>query len=212
MFHGDLDYFQKPLLVGRSNTKPGVHSTLNAHIYWFILFNYVWGPAWINLIEIAFGRGPGHTWLHTWGFVTHYMILEVSWDGLWTLPFGLSQFRNHGSWLMCEVALISTPKTTGSSSYGYAHIDFILLLQTSTCAKIQNVFIKLVHSTSQVVQSTLGPKQRNRHTWIWIATWNEFWPIGTIQVPNIHIGKPKNAFIGHPPLSLQEFRILSYQP
>ena len=33
------------------------------------------------------------------------MILEVCWDGLWTLSFGLSQFRGHGSWLVCEVAL-----------------------------------------------------------------------------------------------------------
>ena len=33
------------------------------------------------------------------------MILEVCRDGLWTLSFGLSQFRGHGSWLVCEVAL-----------------------------------------------------------------------------------------------------------
>ena len=33
------------------------------------------------------------------------MILEVPWDGLWTLSFGLSQFHGHGSWLMSEVAL-----------------------------------------------------------------------------------------------------------
>ena len=32
------------------------------------------------------------------------MILEVYWDGLWTLSFGLSQFHGYGSWLMCEVA------------------------------------------------------------------------------------------------------------
>jgi hypothetical protein len=35
----------------------------------------------------------------------HYMILEVSWDNLWTLSFGFSQFHGHGSWLVCEVAL-----------------------------------------------------------------------------------------------------------
>ena len=34
------------------------------------------------------------------------MILEVCWDGLRTLSFGLSQFHGHGSQLMCEVALI----------------------------------------------------------------------------------------------------------
>ena len=33
------------------------------------------------------------------------MILEVSWDGLRTLSFELSQFHGHGSWLVCEVAL-----------------------------------------------------------------------------------------------------------
>ena len=33
------------------------------------------------------------------------MILEVCWDGLWTLSFGLSHFHGHGSWLVCEVAL-----------------------------------------------------------------------------------------------------------
>ena len=38
-------------------------------------------------------------------FTLHYMVLEVCWDGLWTLSFGLSKFHGHGSWLMCEVVL-----------------------------------------------------------------------------------------------------------
>ena len=33
------------------------------------------------------------------------MILEVCWDGIWTLSFGLSQVHGHGPWLVCEVAL-----------------------------------------------------------------------------------------------------------
>ena len=33
------------------------------------------------------------------------MILEVCWDGLWTLSLGLSQCHGHSSWLVCEVAL-----------------------------------------------------------------------------------------------------------
>jgi hypothetical protein len=37
MFHGHLDYFQKPPLGGRSNTKLGDHGTPNAHNRWFIL-------------------------------------------------------------------------------------------------------------------------------------------------------------------------------
>jgi hypothetical protein len=42
---------------------------------------------------MAFGWGSSHVWLHTtladpW---PHSMHLEVCWDGLWTLLFGLSQ-------------------------------------------------------------------------------------------------------------------------
>ena len=37
------------------------------------------------------------------------MILEVCWDGLWSLSFGLSQFHGHGSWLVCEVVLAQLP-------------------------------------------------------------------------------------------------------
>ena len=33
------------------------------------------------------------------------MISEMSWDGLWTLSFGLSQLDGHGSWLLCEMFL-----------------------------------------------------------------------------------------------------------
>ena len=31
------------------------------------------------------------------------MVLEVPWDGLWTLSFGLSQSHGHGTWLVYEV-------------------------------------------------------------------------------------------------------------
>ena len=68
----------------------------------FFLFYHVWGPTWIVL-----GWGPGHIRLHTTlkGSRPHYMILEVCWDNLWTLSFGLSQFRGHGSWLVFKLAL-----------------------------------------------------------------------------------------------------------
>ena len=63
-----------------------------------------------KLIEVAFDWEPGHIWLHTSlkGPWPHYMILEVCWDGLWTLSFGLSQFRGHGSCLVCQVAFWMT--------------------------------------------------------------------------------------------------------
>ena len=40
------------------------------------------------------------------------MILEVSWDSLWTLSFGLPQLHGHGSWLVCTVALNNVMRTS----------------------------------------------------------------------------------------------------
>ena len=42
---------------------------------------------------------------------SHYMSLEVCWDSLWIVSFGLLQFHGHGSWVMCEMALGATPHT-----------------------------------------------------------------------------------------------------
>ena len=75
-------------------------------LFYFILWE---DPAWIETPWNSIGWGPSHIWLRTtledmW---PHYMILKVSWDSLWTLFFGLSQFYGHGSWLVCKVALSS---------------------------------------------------------------------------------------------------------
>jgi hypothetical protein len=66
---------------------------------------HVWGPAWIEIHwNSIWLRAWSHMTSHyTWG--SSYMILRVSWDGLGTLSFELSQFHGHGSWLMCEVSL-----------------------------------------------------------------------------------------------------------
>ena len=66
----------------------GDHGTPNVHNRWFILFNHVWGPAWPYWLS-----PPCHVRLHTtledpWPY---YMILEASWDNLYSLSFGLSQ-------------------------------------------------------------------------------------------------------------------------
>ena len=55
-------------------------------LFYFILCE---DPHEHKLIEIAFSWRPDHIWLHTtlkdlW---RHYMIVEVCWDGLWTLFF-----------------------------------------------------------------------------------------------------------------------------
>ena len=41
VFHAHLEYFQKPPLEGRPNTKPGDHDTPNAHDRRFILFYHL---------------------------------------------------------------------------------------------------------------------------------------------------------------------------
>ena len=115
MFHGHLDYFQKPPLRGRPNTNPRDHNTLNAHNHWFILLYHMWRPTWTkqNPIKIAFNWWPGHIWLHTTlkGPWPHYIILEVHWAGLRTHSFGLLQLHGHGYWLMhAKWPLLSQPK------------------------------------------------------------------------------------------------------
>ena len=71
-FHGHLDFFQKPPLGGRPNTKPADHGTPNAHNRWFILFHHVWGPAWIEIhwTNIWWRARPHMTSHYTWGCVT----------------------------------------------------------------------------------------------------------------------------------------------
>ena len=74
MFHGHLDYFQKPPLGGRPNTKPGDHGALNAQNSWFILFYHVWGPAWRE-----------NHWNSIWSRAWFYMISHYAWGFVTTL-------------------------------------------------------------------------------------------------------------------------------
>ena len=87
MFHGHLDYFQKPPLGGRPHTKPGDHDTPNSHNRWFILFHRAWEPAWIEIhwnsiwlrhpshMTSHYTRGSGTT-LHDSGGLSWPMIWE----------------------------------------------------------------------------------------------------------------------------------------
>ena len=73
----------------------------------FILFYHVRARMNRNSSKRHSTEGPGHIWLHTtledpW---PRYMISEVCWEGVSTLPFGLSQLHGRGSWLVHEVAL-----------------------------------------------------------------------------------------------------------
>ena len=100
MFHGHLDYFQKPPFGGRLNTKSSRdHGTLNAHNCWFILFYRVWGPAWIEIhwiiirLRVWSRMTSRYTWgsmttLHDFGGVlgrpldTFFWALTISWSRL----------------------------------------------------------------------------------------------------------------------------------
>ena len=107
MFHGHVDYFQKPPLEGRSDTNLGDHGTPNAPNHWFILFHHVWGPAWIKIHwHSIWLRAWSHTTSHyTWGSVTtlhdcggvlgrpldtFFWALTISWSGhlahVWSGP------------------------------------------------------------------------------------------------------------------------------
>ena len=129
-FHGHLDYFQKPSLGRRPNTKHSqrlvssilscVRTRMNRDSSKRPL---VEDPVTYNFtIHLRVRDHTHYMSLEVWHLVedpvtydftihlrvrdhTHYMSLEVCWDGLWTLYVGLPQLHGHGSWLVCEVAL-----------------------------------------------------------------------------------------------------------
>ena len=121
-----LDCFQKSPLGGRSNTKPGDHGTLNTHNYWFIPFYHMWGLTWINIIEIAFGWGPGHIWVHItlWGSVS---ILLDFWRCLGMafrhFLLGSRNFMVTVLGLVCEVALIEKNRKITTVGIGNTRIS-----------------------------------------------------------------------------------------
>ena len=73
-FHGHLDYFQKPPLGGKPNTKPGDHDTPQTHNHCFILFYHVWGLAWIEI-----------HWNSIWLRVRSHMAAHYTWGSVTTL-------------------------------------------------------------------------------------------------------------------------------
>jgi hypothetical protein len=111
MFHGHLNYFQKPPLGGGPNTKPRDHGTPNAHNHWFILIlSYVRTRVNRNSLKSHLVEGPV-----TYDFTLHLRVCDHTttwwcWRCVGTMAFGhfscgLSQSHGHGSWLVCEVAL-----------------------------------------------------------------------------------------------------------
>jgi hypothetical protein len=110
-FHGHLDYYQKPPLGGRLNTKPlGDHNTQIAHNHSFVLFYHVWGPAWIEIHwnSIRFRARPV-----TYGFTLHLRVRDHNtwfWRCVGTMAFGHFLLALTISWSQLLACVRSSPQ------------------------------------------------------------------------------------------------------
>ena len=106
MFHGHLNYYQKPPRGARPNTKPGDHGTPNAHNRWFIPFYHVWTP-YMNRNSLKWQLVEGPV---TYDFTLHLRPCDHTpwfWRCVGT-AFGHFLISSHnfmGSWPVWEVAL-----------------------------------------------------------------------------------------------------------
>jgi hypothetical protein len=75
------------------------------------------------------------------------MILEVPWDGLWTLSFGLSQFHGHGSWLVCEVALSVQDKQ--SCCQWMANLGYYSFVNQFLASLFEMAYSNFLHCTKK---------------------------------------------------------------
>ena len=93
------------LEVGLTQTGRPWHSKISQLL--LVYFDHVWGPCMNrNSLIQCLAEGPV-TYDFTLHLVPHYMILEESWDGLWTLLLGPHNFMvtTLGSCVNFEVAL-----------------------------------------------------------------------------------------------------------
>ena len=94
------------LEVGLTGESTALWTLTTVDLFYFIMCEDPQPRMNRRSLKLAFGWGASHTWLHTIleGPWPHYMILEVSWDGLGHFILG-SQSHGHNSWLVYEVAL-----------------------------------------------------------------------------------------------------------
>ena len=104
MFQGHLECYQKPPLGGRPSTKNGGRP-------WHFDCSQLLSYSILSCRRTCMNRNPLNQHL-VHDFTVHLRvrdrttwILEVYWDNLYSLPFGLSQSHGRGSWLVCEVTL-----------------------------------------------------------------------------------------------------------
>jgi hypothetical protein len=146
MFYGHLDYFQKPPLGGRPNTKPGDCGTPKSHNRDLLYFITCEDPTWLKIHWIIIWlRAQSHMASHyTWGPVTTLHDFGSVAGCHVDISFELSRFHGHGSWLVCEVvlrlqwrgALVKNFK--GLEQYDWLQTRFFIK-QTCTTSKISLV-------------------------------------------------------------------------
>jgi hypothetical protein len=93
------------------------------------LLHHVWGPAWIKIRWNSIWLRPGPHKLmtshYTWRSVTTLHDFGGVLGRPWDTFFGLPQSHGHGSWLVCEVALITGSHSVEASLFLY--FDFFVL-------------------------------------------------------------------------------------
>ena len=116
MFHGQLDYLQKPPLEGRPHTKPGDHDIPNTHNIWFILFHHVWESTWIETHwNSIWSRTQSHMTSHyTWGSVTtlHGFGGALGW------PWDTFLLGSHNFMVTALGSCVKWPHTLGQDLHG----------------------------------------------------------------------------------------------
>ena len=166
MFRGHLDYFQKPPLKSRSNTKPGEATALRILITIDLFYIYHgWGPAWIKFIEITF----------CWGPVTYDCMIRdhtTTWFGR-CLGWPLDTFfwARRISWSRLLARVWSGPKVRLCSPH------------STKCIRLRTLPFKLNYDTPSPMKSIMspilvhfqGPRSGHFHLSSWIlqsGTWD----------------------------------------
>ena len=102
-------------------------------------------------------------------------MLQVSWDGLWTISFGPSQFYGHTCWLVCEVARVLMTVTLQALSLvekvELVQVRFTLHLRDQMSKWIQYGCRVQVYTDSYMASNCLGftlhLRARDHTTWFW---------------------------------------------
>jgi hypothetical protein len=149
MFHGHLDYFQKPPLGGRPNMKSETLAFRNLTIVHLLYFIMCENPTWIVIPwNKIWWRGRLHMIAHyTWGHVTTLHEFGIVLGQPLDSSFGLSQFHVHGSWLVCEVALNHDMQCQLLNWITFSHLrQFLVQSKYIHWTSYNFLFVQILHT------------------------------------------------------------------